>query len=162
MKDDDRANDQPTGQALDKLLGDLLPAVDLEYSSYQDVRGLATTLSVSEKHALLFLRALKVPILYVPGRKLYSPIALETVLHVLTRYGGPGFIAPASEMKNYGGPYRDPDIPTEVSEEIQKEASDPRTLLEMVAVQKQNPSLTKALLSGGKSKKDDNERDSED
>ena len=61
------------GQALDKLLGDLLPAVDLEYSSYQDVRGLATTLSVSEKHALLFLRALKVPILYVPGRKLYSP-----------------------------------------------------------------------------------------
>jgi len=108
----------------------------LEFPSFRlaELDRLCRILEISRWAATRFCRVLKVPLIYIGHRAYYNEFALERVIYVLTRVGGPGFAAPGSYHKNVGKK----DVPVELDEDLQKQFEDPVVLMEMIAAQGRN------------------------
>lgn len=103
--------------------------------------------NISRNTAVRLLHALKIPLFHIAKSSLYNQAALERVLYVLTRYGGPGFAAPGSVYKA-SGQYRTKrgGKPLfEVDEKLLEKTEDPLILVEMAASDGRNKSAARSL-----------------
>lgn len=111
-----------------------------------EVSHLEKSFDISRKVALKYLQVLKIKPLYFGTKVFYSLPTFNRIMYVLTRPGSPGFLFPASTGKNNAG-LRAKGFLVEVTDEILKEASSPRTLAEMLAASGQDVSMIKKLIS---------------
>ena len=100
-----------------------------------EVRILCANFGMSRTAGMHLLLALRVPLFHIGPNTMYNQTALERILYVLTRYGGPGFAAPGSAFKTRGNHKKDGygKPVTEISDDLIKKAQDPMILAEMAA-----------------------------
>ena len=118
-----------------ELLKQRLGTQEIGTQSFKEIGYLCGIFKLSRHAAIKMCASLHIPLLHVGSSSLFNLSALERALYVLTRYGGPGFVAPASTFKNkqkhknpaFGSPV------TEMTEELNKVAASPNIAFEMLA-----------------------------
>ena len=130
---------------MDKLL--LPKTFDFGYGPIYEVSYLERVLGISRRSALKYLKVLHIKPFYFGKKVFFSYITFKRIMFVLSKPGSKGFIFPGSAMKNNPRTVKNPEYLTEVTDEILKQAADPRTLSEMAAASGDNPGILKKYIA---------------
>lgn len=98
----------------------------------QELDTLCKFFQVERATAAQLCKSMRVPLFYVGDCAYYNEFALERAIYILTRSGGPGFVAPHSSPKMRGTLV---GVPREVSDSLQQEIESPATTVELTSAQ---------------------------
>lgn len=121
---------------------------DFDGGDIVEVSYLETTFGIGHRTAISYLKALHIPLMHMPNGVFFNLVSFKRILHVLTRPGMPNFLWPGSRDRgdgSYEKRTRSRAI-KEVTDEIVKQALDPKTLVEMAACSGRNPSALGQLV----------------
>jgi len=106
-----------------------------------EVSYLEKVFGIHRRTALRFLKVLHISPMYVGKDVYFSMVTFQRILFVLSRPGSPGFLWPGSRAKGNMRLLKDKKYITEVTDEILKQAADPKILAEMAGCSGNNPGI---------------------
>ena len=121
--------------------------LDMGAGELMEVSYLENILGVTRRTAFKYLEALRIQPLYIGKEAFFNLMTLKRILFVLSKPGGKGFVFPSSTKKNNARFVKNPNIPTQVPDEVVEEASKPEILAEMIGCSGRDNSIIKQFVT---------------
>lgn len=120
---------------------------DFNFGKLAEVSYLEQVLGISHRSALKYLKVLRIKPLYFGNNVFFSLTTFQRIMFVLSKPGAEGFAFPGSKKKGQRRQGKRLDVLTEVTDEILKQAADPKILAEMAGCSGENPEILKKFLT---------------
>ncbi len=120
--------------------------LDFGFGELTEVSYLEQVFKIKRRSAIKYLKVLRIKPVYIGGDVFFSLSTFKRILFVLCRPGGPGFCFPGSKAKNNQRNCNNKGILTEVTDQVLKEAAEPKLLAEMAAASGDHPDILKKFL----------------